>query len=47
MIATDKNVWLPRLSELSSLDEVQAVFRLPYPVEAGLPGAEFLSPSKT
>jgi hypothetical protein len=42
MIHTNDSLLLPRLSELASLDEVQAVFRLPYPPEAGLPNTEFL-----
>ena len=40
---TNHSFLLPRLSELASLDEVHAVFRLPYPPETGLPGTEFLS----
>jgi hypothetical protein len=43
MIHTNNSLLLPRFSELASLDEVQAVFRLPYPPEAGLPNTEFLS----
>lgn len=43
MIDTDNSLLLPRLSELASLDEVHAVFRLPYPPEAGLPNTKFLS----
>jgi hypothetical protein len=43
MIHTNSGLLLPRFSELASLDEAQAVFRLPYPPESGLPNTEFLS----
>jgi hypothetical protein len=39
---TSKSLFLPRLSDLVSLDEAHAVFRLPYPPETGIPGAVFL-----
>jgi hypothetical protein len=42
MIHTNSSLLLPRLSELANLGEVQSVFRLPYPPEAGLSGVEFL-----
>lgn len=42
-IYTNNSLLLPRLSELASLDEVHAVFRLPYPPETGLPGAVFIN----
>jgi hypothetical protein len=41
-IYTSKSLLLPRLSELVSLEEAHAVFRLPYPPETGIPGAIFL-----
>jgi hypothetical protein len=41
-IHTSSNFILPRLSELASIDEVHAVFRLPYPPETGLPNVVFL-----
>ena len=41
-IHTSNNFILPRLSELASLDEAHAVFRLPYPPETGLPNVVFL-----
>jgi hypothetical protein len=42
IIHTNNYFILPRLSELASIDEVHAVFRLPYPPEAGLPNVVFL-----
>ncbi|MFZ5818301.1 MAG: hypothetical protein ACOYYJ_00230 [Chloroflexota bacterium] len=42
MVRTTNNLLLPRLSELASIDEVHAVFRLPYPPEPGLPDINFL-----
>jgi hypothetical protein len=41
-IHTSSNFMLPRLSELASVDETHAVFRLPYPPETGLPNVVFL-----
>ena len=41
-IHTSNNFILPRLSQLASLDEAHAVFRLPYPPETGLPNVVFL-----
>lgn len=41
-IQTNDSILLPRLSELASLDEAHAVFRLPYPPETGLPNVVFL-----
>jgi hypothetical protein len=43
IIHSNKSLLLPRLSEMASLGEVQAVFRLPYPPEEGLPDTKFLS----
>jgi hypothetical protein len=43
IIHTNNSLLLPRLSELASLDEAHAVFRLPYPPAAGLPNTEFIS----
>jgi hypothetical protein len=43
IIYSNKSLLLPRLSEMANLDEVHAVFRLPYPPETGLPNTEFLS----
>jgi hypothetical protein len=42
MIRTNNGLLLPRLSELASIDEAHAVFRLPYPPEPGLPNINFL-----
>ncbi|MFZ5910871.1 MAG: hypothetical protein ACOYYU_12725 [Chloroflexota bacterium] len=42
MVRTNNSLLLPRLSELASIDEVHAVFRLPYPPEPGLPNINFL-----
>lgn len=43
IIETNNSFLLPRLSELASLEETHAVFRLPYPPESGLPNTEFLN----
>jgi hypothetical protein len=43
IIQTNNSFLLPRLSELASLEEVHAVFRLPYPPESGLLNTEFLN----
>jgi len=42
IVPTSDNTLIPRLSELASLDEAHAVFRLPYPPEADLPKTKFL-----
>ena len=42
VIHTNNSLILPRLSELASVDEAHAVFRLPYPPETGLPNVVFL-----
>lgn len=42
LIHTNNSLLLPRLSELASVDEAHAVFRLPYPPETGLPNVVFL-----
>jgi hypothetical protein len=44
MLHRDKSLLLPRLSELATLEETHAVFRLPYPPGDNLPGARFLAP---
>ena len=43
IIPAKNSLLLPRLSELASLDEAHAVFRLPYPPEMGLPNTMFLN----
>jgi hypothetical protein len=42
IIHTNMGMLLPRLSELASVDEAHAVFRLPYPPKTGIPNAVFL-----
>ena len=42
-IRAKKNSRLPRLRELANIDEVHAVFRLPYPPEPGYPNTKFIS----
>ena len=42
MIHVNKYWILPRLSELASVEEAHAVFRLPYPPESGFPNVVFL-----
>jgi hypothetical protein len=42
LIQTKDNMLLRRLSEIASLDETHAVFRLPYPPKPGFPNAVFL-----
>jgi hypothetical protein len=39
---TNNSFLLPRLSEMASLKEAHAVFRLPYPPRPGLPNIKFL-----
>ena len=41
-ISTNTSLLLPRLSDLASLDEAHAVFRLPYPPDVGLANTNFL-----
>jgi hypothetical protein len=41
IIRVNKGMFLPRLSELASLEEAHAVFRLPYPPKMGFPNALF------
>jgi hypothetical protein len=42
IIQANRGMLLPRLSDLASLDEAHAVFRLPYPPKMGLPNTVFL-----
>jgi hypothetical protein len=42
LIPTNQSLFLPRLSDMATLEETHAVIRLPYPLETGLPGAVFL-----
>ena len=48
ILQADRTMMLPRLSELATLEETHAVFRLPYPPGDNLPGARFttLSPGQ-
>ena len=41
-ISLSNNMFLPKLSELASLEEAHAVFRFPYPPELDLPNTVFL-----
>lgn len=45
IIHVNKSFMIPRLSELSELEEAHSVFRLPYPPEFGFPNANFLEGS--